>query len=157
MSDLSELDIVAEGDAPQPLDLVSPIDGAVIRSATGEPVTLYVLSSYSNTMQRYADDQANKAARHAKQPTAEDLRERALSFTARLLIARPWTGVEWKGEALACNLVNAKLLMRQLPWARRQVEAFAAQEGNFLGGSSASSSSTPSTTSASAATSATPD
>jgi len=153
MFDLADLDIVTKGDEPQPLDLIDPRTNAVVVDADGQPARLYVLSSYSETMQDFMDEQANKQSKHAKQPTAEDVRDRALAITARLLMARPWEHIHWAGQPLAFNVSNAKLLMQRLPWARRQVELFAAQEGNFLPASSASSSSTPSTNAGSASTS----
>jgi hypothetical protein len=134
--DLSELDMLEHGDEPQALELIDPRDNSVVGAKDGKPVTLYVLSFDSETMVRFADDQINKSTKRGKVLTAEEQRERNLTSTARLLMAKSWENVEWAGQPLAHNLVNAKMLMSRLPWARRQVEALASQEAAYLGNSS---------------------
>ncbi len=137
---LSELDIVERGDEPQPLILLDPRTNAPVLASNGKPATFYVLSLESETMTRFADEQINKLSKRGKTPTAEDNREREITIAARLLMARPWDNMEWiKGQPLAFNFVNAKMLMSKLPWAKRQVSNFASTEANYLGNSSSSS------------------
>ena len=158
MFDLADLDIVAKGDEPQPLDLISPVTNSVIADGDGNPARVYVLSIYSDTMKKIGHEHANRTAKQSKAPTAEDLEDRSLTLSAHLLMARPWEGFCVPGQKevpLPFTLANAKRILSQ-PWARRQVETFAAQEGNFLSSASERSSSTPPTSSSSRGTSDAP-
>jgi len=155
MFDLADLDIVAKGDDAQPLDLLDPRTNTVFRDDQGNVSRVYVLSIYSDTMKKVGHEHANRTAKQSKAPTAEDLDERSLTLAAHLIMARPWEGISLNGSPLAFTLPNAKKIMAQ-PWVRRQVETFAAQEGNFLSSASERSSSTLGTSSGSRGTSDAP-
>lgn len=66
----------------------------------------------------------------AERPTPETLREDALDLAASLVAG--WRGLTRAGAPIAYSAPAARALLRDYPWVREQVEAFAAQRANFL-------------------------
>ena len=84
-----------------------------------------------------------------EKPTPESIREDALELSASLVAGWPYPGsFEREGEQLPYTAFNARLLLRQYPWIREQVEGFAQTRANFLLPSASSSPSTPATSAA---------
>lgn len=102
-------------------------------------VVFWVYGAYSDQVRKLKIDKAREIMlrkeekRDPSQMTDEEIAQLVEGDpeTVAALIAN-WDGVELHGEPLACNDENRLMLMRDWPWLRRQIDAFAAELENFL-------------------------
>lgn len=109
-------------------------------------VTITVMGMESHTALSHQRAQIKKRMGRGggKSYTMEQMESDSIELAARLTTG--WTGVEWQGNDLPFTTENARMLYRERPWVRRQVETFVNDLGNYLGNSASSSSPSPSST-----------
>jgi hypothetical protein len=131
MLDLSTLQPT---DDPVCVDIVHPIT----RIALGPKV--YVFGMDSAVYRKVQSDlQAKRFARMTPgkmRLTPAELEEEAMTVLATC--TNSWKDVVWDKKPLECNMENAKMLYRALPWLREQVDMAMSDRENFIKASSSS-------------------
>ena len=133
------------------LDLVSAAeDGAVMtvrHPTTGEdlhykdsdgnmkPITITLRGNDSKVFRDRMDYHMRRnGGNNAKQQTLAELEDQSSDLLAAVTVA--WDGVFWEvdGEKveLECSRINAKMVYKNRPWLRRQVDEFVAEAENFF-------------------------
>jgi len=132
--DLSDLDLAAAADRGSEMTLTHPVSGAPLLS-DGQPVTIHLLGSDSREWRAAVADMHDRQ-NNTKRLSVGAIETRTIELLAR--VTRGWSGVVWGGEPLPFSSDNAKMLYRERPWVREQVDAFVGHRGNFFKGGSGS-------------------
>ena len=115
--------------------VLNPQTRAELATPDGTPITITLASGDAERVRAVNRKATNK--RLAQQRggrnavvTAEALEADALSALVAATIA--WQGIALGTEVLDLNDANVRRAYTELPWLRRQVDEFVADEGNFV-------------------------
>lgn len=141
MTDLAQFGTRESAAAGAVMHVVNPATRAELFTKDGQPITITLASSDSDRVREVSRRSTNK--RLAQQRggrnavvTAEALEADAINALMAATIA--WQGIAIGGEVLELNDANVRRAYTELPWLRRQVDEFVADEGNFVKTSPAS-------------------
>lgn len=127
--DLSEFELAPEGAT---LEVLHPKTGVPMKLDDGTAVTITMVGMDSEEWRTNQQGLINRrlAQRTRKPATAEEIEDETLRSLAACI--KSWTGMRLAGKDFECTRQNALELMRKLPDLRRQVDAFLADNRNFL-------------------------
>jgi len=129
--DLASLAVSQEG---QTLELRHPIEGTVLKTDKGKPITITLVGTDSDVFRKaqrsILDRRLNQKGK--TKLSAAELEEEAV--TTLISCTLGWSGIVLDGEELAFNKDNVRKLYSRtdLPWIRDQVDEFIADRANFL-------------------------
>lgn len=130
--DLSNLDTSKTAEMGAVLEVLHPTEGTPL----GIRITLAGADSdiYRSTLRKSLDrKRGNRPGQAMAAPTSLSLgewEESLVNLLATCTLA--WEGVVVDGEALPCNLANARAVYTRFYWIREQVNAFVEDRANFL-------------------------
>ena len=123
--DIESLDTVTACEEGADLEIVHP--------RTGEPlgIIISVVGADSPTYRSELHKLANKRAKRGRGVLNSESIE---ADNIELLVActRGWSGLDYKGAALAFSPANARMVYKDFVWLREQVDAFIGDRANFL-------------------------
>ncbi len=128
--DFADLDVSSAADSGATLHIEHPTTGEPLFTEAGKPITVRVKGadskSFRQEMHRLAEAQAGKR----QKVTRAKAETNAIELLASVTIG--WDGIVWEGEPLKFSEENARMLYRERPWLREQVDEFIADRANFF-------------------------
>ena len=114
------------------LHLLNPGNGELLFDNDGNSVGIDLLGKDSDAYRLAARKITNRrlSQKGVSTITAERIELEANEILANCTVS--WVGIVYKGEALECNVANAKMVYKELPWLKEQVDEFVAERANYL-------------------------
>lgn len=135
--DLSQLDVSKAAEDGAIMEVRHPVTGEVVRfdpaegEKIGKPFTVTVAGYDSERWKRASRAQLDKrlAAGRRQKVTSSDLENDAIELLVAATI--DWS-IKVDGKTPKCEPKVVAEVYRRFPWLREQVDAFAADRGNFI-------------------------
>lgn len=131
--DLSVLDTRKAAEEGAKLQLRHPVDDTPLTGDKGEPITITVIGTDSQTFKRAMHAQAD---RRINKPNSRRVMtmQSVEDDSINLLVAATidWEGIVVDGKELPFSNENAHALYERFPWIREQVNIFVGDRANFL-------------------------
>lgn len=149
MFDLSKVRV--NSDVPQEMAILNPVDMTPFADEDGNVAALLVLGPDSEVYQRKQKEHTNKLLRNAQQRggsakvTAEQVEMNRLEMLTAVIVG--FKNLALNGETLEFSSQNARMILKDYPFIREQLEVFLSEAGNFIAVTSKISSSTAENTS----------
>lgn len=130
--DLATLDTSKAASEGAIMEVQHPVEGTVLKDASGQPVTITLIGSDSDKVRKRQRLEINKRLKRGNRAkiTAEELDEDAVNLLSLCTVS--WSGIEFESKTLDCTAENASMIYQRLPWLREQVDSFVGDRGNFL-------------------------
>lgn len=127
--DLATLDTKAAAERGADLHLAHPVTFEPLFTDDGKPLTIRLLGNDSREFRAGMSELAE--SRVGKKRTSLAAAEaNGIDLLARVTVG--WSNIIYNGEPLKFSLENAKMLYRERPWIKEQVDEFVADRANFL-------------------------
>lgn len=127
--DLANLDLGSAAEEGAYLNLVHPISGEELEYQ-GEPIRIFLKGNDSDTFKKRLDFHMRKDGKRRGEKTIAEVEQQSCDLLAH--VTTGWENVIWEDEPLEFSIENAKMLYKQRPWIRRQVDEFVAEAENFF-------------------------
>lgn len=127
--------LAVQADAPARMTILHPVTGEPLVDADGSPAWIDVHSADSAAAQKHHRAVQNRRLQsRARKITAEELEAEGIDLLAALTAGWRLLGLDGTPLDIPCNRQNAAELYAEpsAAWIREQVNAFAADRGNFL-------------------------
>lgn len=127
--------LAVKADAPSRMTILHPATGEPLLDAEGNPAWIDIHSTDSPVALRHQRAAQNRRLQsRARKVTAEDLEAEGIDLLAALTAGWRLLGLDGAPLDIPCNRQNAAELYAEpsAAWIREQVNAFAADRGNFL-------------------------
>lgn len=129
--DLSTLAVTSDG---QKLELRHPVEGTLLKTDKGEPITITLVGTDSDVFrkaQRAILDRRLNQKGKTKLSSAE-IEQEGITTLASCTVG--WSGIKIDGKELPFSKDNVKALYGRadLPWIKDQVDEFIADRSNFM-------------------------
>jgi len=117
---------------PQTLELLHPVEGTVLKSDKGQPLTITVYGSDSDEFRKVVRQFGNKRLNEKKnkKQTMEELEEMSARILSKVTVG--WSNIVLDGETLKFSEQAAFNLYKEHSWIREQVDEFVNERSNFL-------------------------
>ena len=124
--------ITADDSNGEFLHLMNPGNGEPLTNDDGSNVGIYLLGKDSDA---YRLAQRKITNRRLSQKGNTSITAERIEIEANEILANctvSWTGIVYNGEVLVCDIANAKMIYKDLPWLKEQVDEFVAERANYL-------------------------
>jgi hypothetical protein len=135
--DLATFDTAKSGLTAQ-MKVEHPGTGETVLQEDGKtPVTMTLCSAdgedYRRVLRTTANRRLEKQQQRGKRAklSVEEIEGDAIE--ALVAATKDWSGIEYRGRKLEFNVDNCRMIYKDLPWLREQVDAFISERANFLG------------------------